>query len=475
MNKRNLTIWLFIIALIFILIIRDLFRTGMFMDGLIYTSVAKNLANGLGTFWQPHFSKTLMPLYHEQPPLMFAIESVFFRFFGDNQHTEHIYGLTVLLLTIYLIHKLWITVLQDQPEKTVSWLPILFWLAIPVCFWSYANNMEEPLMGMFDLASLLFISKALIQNKKIYLNLVLGGVMLIAASMCKGAQGLFPLATVFFYWVAFRNISFAKMFTYSVVLVAVVVAFYGIILLDADARESYEMYFVKRIYTTFNNPAKTHTDPIYIIKQLFSELIPVFILTCGTLIFMRIKKKLTVPPRYISKTSLFFFLIALSGTLPLLLTIEQSGYYLVTVMPYYAIGFCLFFSPLFSNYTAQVDMGSKLFKRWRIVVSIFLICSISFSLAAICSAPKRDVDKLHDVFYTGKIIQKGNTIGISANMFDDWPLHAYYNRYFYISLDLASSKYQYLLLEKDADSSLIPKNYHQMDLPTRKYTLYIKD
>jgi hypothetical protein len=474
MNKRNLSIWLFIIALIFILIIRDLFRIGMFMDGMIYTSVGKNLANDIGTFWQPHFSKTTMSLYHEQPPLMFGIESIFFRILGDNHHTEHIYGLTVLLLTIFLIHKLWATVLTDQAEKTVSWLPILFWLAIPVCFWSYANNMEEPLMGMFDLASLLFIFKALIQKKKIYLNLALGAIMLVAASMCKGPQGLFPLAAVFFYWAVFQNISFGKMFTYSMVLAGIVVGFYGIILLSEEGSKSYEMYFLNRIYVTFNNPASTHTDRIYIIKQLFSELIPVFVLTVGTFIFLRIKKHISVIPKHIPKTSLLFFLIALSGTLPLLLTIEQSGYYLVTVMPYYAMGFSIYFSPFFSRYTEQVNMQSKLFKRWRIAVSLILICSVSFSIANMFAGPKRDVEKLHDVFYTGEIIQEGNTIGVSSNMFSDWSLQSYYNRYFYISLDTVATQHKYILLEKDADLSLMPKGYSQMNIPTKRYSLFMK-
>lgn len=476
MNKQNLNIWLFLISLIFILIIKDLFRDGMFMDGMIYTSVGKNLANGLGSFWQPHFSKTLMPLYHEQPPLLFAIESFFFRIFGNSRYTERIYGLCVLLATIFVIRKLWKTALTGQPVKEVSWLPILFWLAIPVCFWSYANNMEEPLMGLFDLASVLFIFKALFQKHKIYLNLALAAVMLIAASLCKGAQGLFPLATIFFYWAVFRNISFSKMFIYSAMLAVIVAAFYGIILLDQDVRTSYEMYFYNRIVTTFNNPAATHTDRFYIVKQLFSELLPVFILTAGILLFMRIRKLFAVPPSYILKISLLFFLIALSGTLPLLLTIEQSGYYLVTVMPYYAIGFSIYFSPLFSKFISEIDIQSRSFKRWKAGLSLFLIGSVIFSVASILTTPKRDSDKLHDVYCTGKIIEEGNIIGVSHEMNSDWTLHAYYNRYFYISVDtIIPQKYKYLLLEKDLDAALVPGGYHSMDLPTKKYTLYVRD
>ena len=34
-----------------------LVRPGMFMDGLLYLTVAHNLASGFGTFWEPRFSQ----------------------------------------------------------------------------------------------------------------------------------------------------------------------------------------------------------------------------------------------------------------------------------------------------------------------------------------------------------------------------------------------------------------------------------
>jgi 4-amino-4-deoxy-L-arabinose transferase-like glycosyltransferase len=239
MNKRHIPFGLIIISLLFILIIRDLFRDGMFMDGLLYASVANNLANGLGSFWHPHFSQTVMPDFHEQPPLLFGIEAVFMKLFRNSIYAERIYGLLVVLISIFLIHKLWKCISQDRNEKNISWLPVLFWLCIPVCYWSYANNMEEPTMGMFDLGAMLFISKSIIQRNRTYLNLFLAALMLIAASMCKGFQGLFPLTAIFFYWVLFKNISFSKMLKNSIFILLVIVAFYGIILLNESVRSSY--------------------------------------------------------------------------------------------------------------------------------------------------------------------------------------------------------------------------------------------
>lgn len=49
------------------------------MDGLFYSSIARNLSNGVGTFWQTHFSNTLFPRFYEHPPLALGIQSLFLK------------------------------------------------------------------------------------------------------------------------------------------------------------------------------------------------------------------------------------------------------------------------------------------------------------------------------------------------------------------------------------------------------------
>jgi len=475
MNKRNLPFWLFVISFFIIIIVRDLFQDGMFMDGVIYATVAKNLAGGLGTFWHPHFSQTAMRLYHEQPPLLFGIEAIFFKILGNGMYVERIYGLLVALITIFLIYKSWKNIFYDKQEKNISWLPVLFWLSIPVCFWSYSNNMEEPTMGMFDLAALFFISRAIIHNKKPFFNLGIAALMLIAASMCKGVQGLFPLAAIFFYWILFRSFSFGKMFLFSAFLFICIAAFYGLILLNHTVFTSYEMYFHDRIVAAFAHPAATHADRFYIIKQLFSELAGVFILMLFFWIFSRIKHRHFSADNNVVRISIWFLLIGLSGTLPLLLTIEQSGYYLVTAMPYYAIGFAVFFTPAVSALIEQINLISKQFKIWTVITWVILASSIVFSAVSISSGPKRDQELLHDVYLTGSIIKSGSIIGISNEMSGDWSLQAYYNRYYYISLDASAQPHEYFLLDKTLDQKLVPVDYKILPLPTQKYNLYVRN
>ncbi len=472
MNKRQLPFWIILLSLLFILIIRDLFRDGMFMDGMLYATVANNLASGLGSFWHPNFSQTFLPVFHEQPPLLFGIEAVFIKIFGHSIYVERAYGLLVSVLTIFVMHKLWRLLFDSNEEKDISWLPVIVWFGIPVCFWSFANNMEEPTMGLFDLTAVLFICKAIKEDKKKYFYLSIAAFMIIGASMCKGFQGLFPLAAIFFDWLVFRTISFYKMIRYSFFIFLLIVAFYGIILLDKTVLLSYEMYLNKRIFNAFMNPTGTHTDRFYIIKQLFSELIPVFILSAIGIGIIKIKNIFHFDA-YHFRACAWLFLIALSGSLPLMLTIEQSGFYLVTAMPYFAIAFAIPFAPYISSGVQKLNIASKQFRNFSIIIWFVFFCSVIISLITIKYIPKRDVEVLHDVYTIGNKIGKGNIIGVPFETYTEWSLHSYYSRYFYISLDTSSSlKYNYFLLDKAFDKKLIPKGYHLINLPTEKFDLY---
>jgi hypothetical protein len=472
--KKNLPFWILLISAIFVLIIRDLFRDGMFMDGMIYTTVSKNLANGLGTFWHPHFSQTFMQNYHEQPTLMFGIEALFFKILGNGMYTERIYGLTIFLLSVFMIIKIWNCIFQEQTERNIKWLPLLFLLSIPICFWSYANNMEEPIMCLFTLCSVYFIYTAIILNKNIYLNLFVAGVMVIASSLCKGFQGLFPLGSIFLYWIIFRNISFKRMLIYSSILIAVVIIFYALILLNKNIYHSFELYFNNRIIGTFMNPGSTHTNRFLIIEQLISKLIPFSILALSEGIFLWIKKKYVPVKKQEIKMAAWFFLIGLSGILPLMVTKEQSDYYLVTGMPYIVMGIAILFIPSISALVNTIETKSSKYKIGLSAISSILIASIIFSIYTIVNIPKRDKEMLHDIYITGETIKEGSIIGIPNEMWSDWSLHAYFDRYYYISLDASTKPHQFYLIDKKFNQKLVLEGYKEIELPTQKYNLYKK-
>ena len=95
---------------------------GMFVDGVTYASIARNLAEGRGSFWSPAYTATLYPQFHEHPPLGFWLQSLWFRVFGDHLFVERLYALAVGLATACLIAAIW-RQLQQTPADASSRTP----------------------------------------------------------------------------------------------------------------------------------------------------------------------------------------------------------------------------------------------------------------------------------------------------------------------------------------------------------------
>jgi hypothetical protein len=49
-------------------ILPRLAQRGMFVDGVTYASIARNLSQGRGSFWSPFYTATIYPQFHEHPP-----------------------------------------------------------------------------------------------------------------------------------------------------------------------------------------------------------------------------------------------------------------------------------------------------------------------------------------------------------------------------------------------------------------------
>ena len=66
-------------------------QRGMFVDGVTYASIARNLAEGRGTFWTPFYTDTLYPQFHQHPALGLWLQSLWFRALGDHLIVERAY------------------------------------------------------------------------------------------------------------------------------------------------------------------------------------------------------------------------------------------------------------------------------------------------------------------------------------------------------------------------------------------------
>ncbi len=121
------------------LMVPQLFQEGMFMDGLIYSAIAHNLANGFGTYWELSFSQTIMKDFHEHPPLAFILQSLTYDLLGNGFYVDKIYAFLACIVSAGFVRGIWKIIVPNKSLKALWWLPVLLWVITPVISWSYRN------------------------------------------------------------------------------------------------------------------------------------------------------------------------------------------------------------------------------------------------------------------------------------------------------------------------------------------------
>ena len=463
--------WLFTLSVILVLILAPLIQDGVFMDGMLYISVGKNLSEGIGTFWNQSFSKTCMFEYHEQPPLYGGLISVFFKLFGDSIYTERLFCFSFLITTYFVLIKFWKLLITDSVNTKHNWLPVFYFSIIPVVFWAFQNHVEETVMTLFDLTAVYFIYNSIKKDKHVYFYLFLSAFFIYLASLTKGLQGLFPLVALPLSWVIHpeRKKLNQKIVQSVYLIICFILLYLFTFLIFEDAYSSFEKYFSIRLVNTFNHVGSTTENRFYLLFKLFAELSPVFILT--TILFFLTRMKNHSPLTNENKKALvWLLLIGISGSLPLMVTLEQRGFYLVTSLPFFCLAFALlslnYFTSLLQNTKFSVSISTVL---KSISVILFLCSFIYFSLSV--GKTKRDKELLHDVYLCKTFMQKGEVIGIPEAMWNDWNIQTYMVRHHYISLSMGKEN-PYFILRKDLGQELLPENYIKKNLPTQFLDVY---
>jgi hypothetical protein len=470
--EKNTPFNIFVLAVFIGLIAPLAIQDGMFMDGQIYAAVSHNLANGYGTFWFPTFSKYFMAEYSEQLPLFFWIQGAFFKVLGSSIYTERIFSFIMAMITAWNISLIWKLIYHDQPQlKVLTWLPIFYWIMIPVISWSYIHNVEEVLMSVFATASVYFTLKGFITNKNLVLNILISGILIFLTSFCKGVQGLFPIVTIAFYWLFYKNISFKKALGYSLLLSLVPVIIYGFLLWNDTSYQSIENYFNNRIVRTFTKSYSATTDNHFsLLKQIFEQLIPVFILLLLSFAAFRVKlKKALVSINW--KPFGFFISLGLAGSLPLMVTLEQRGFYLTTSLPFTALALAGIGAAYLNPVLSLLDKNSKGLRNFKIVSIIGLI-GVLVLTGYNYGKSKRNEDELHDMYAIGNSIPENTDITIPRSLHGNYALRAYFIRHFHISLDYDTNNIHTYYLSLKGSEAVIPTGFVPTNLELLEYDFY---
>jgi 4-amino-4-deoxy-L-arabinose transferase-like glycosyltransferase len=463
--------YLFCIGAFLLIISRDIFAHTQFMDGIIYAAISKNIAIGNGSFWDLHFSNTLMDHFHEHPPLAMGLESLFFKVFGDGRLIEKFYSLFTYLIVGILIWKIW---KQLGFKSKLGWTPIFFWIIVPVVFWACKNNLLENTLVVFTTLSIFFLFKS--QKEKTITYLFLSGLMLSLGFLSKGFVAFFPLSFLFFSWLFQRESSFFKMTLNTVLLIFFsVFPIVLICLISVEAKESLDAYFQIQVIKSLET-VKTVESRFFIVKRLFSELLlPIII---GFIFYFISFKRRNEFKINTENKKLVFTLIAtaLAGVLPIMISMKQSGFYILATYPLFALAIAIFLSKHIENITDRIIENSNRFNSLKIISSLIFILGIGFSMYFSTKYGK-DETKVKDIYKILPYIPKNSTLKICPELDDDWALHAYFQRFKNISLDSDPTKTHSLLLVNSiiCKSYIIPSGFQQIKLETKEYKLFRKE
>lgn len=473
MKNKFFPFWIFTVSVFIVLLVPPLVRNGMFLDGLVYASIARNMSQGIGNFWAMEYSNTLCSPFYDQLPLAVWLQSLFFRLFGDHLFVERFYSFITALLTAFIITRIWkILFLSNKAMANLDWLPVLFWIITPVVFWSYSNNMLDNTVVVFSYSAVYFTVSAFSVNRFAYIKLFFAGVFILAAFLSKGPIGIFPMACVILYGLCFRNISTAKLFIGSTILLVVPLILLGIMLLFMDhALFSFNQYFNQQVVLSLKGERDLAPGRFYIIARLGLELTIMCSIAFFVIIFSKFKKVKTEKSLHNRKVFSFLLLTAVAASFPIVFSLKQSGYYLLPSLSFFAMAVALPVAEKILPYIQNLKPGNAGFKITGIVLTLLFFCTIIYSVSQIGNV-SRDKELVSDTYHIGKLVPAYSTVSVCFDMMDDWGIHAYMMRYHCIKLDYRK-QYDFFILDSNC-SKLLPEGYVRLQANTFKYQLYKK-
>lgn len=470
MRNKNNGLLLLTIGLFIILFFTKVFQHGLFFDGLIYSALSNNLANGTASFWAPQFSQTILNSFFEHPPLLFGLEASFMSLFNGAFYAEKLFSFVMACAVVVLIALVWRRMVKTNQLKSLFWLPVLCWIITPKNSWTFTNNLLENVLTVLTLWSIYLLIIALKKEGiRRILVIVFSGVIIGFAVLTKGPPALFPLGFFFLYFMVFhKEYRVGLMLRDSIVLCVSLVLFFTLLFaLNKAALDAFTQYLNIQVFDSIAGKGRVGSR-LVLMKNLFFELLPLLLIL---LIFLGVywkKRKHLFSDFAYFRALIFLCFIGLSASVPLMISPKLSSFYLVPALPYFALAFAIILAPYLLHITAKLEVN----KVWSRVIQLFGVCAIVAGLALTTvnsNTVGRDHDIIHDLALIKTKVAPHSVISISQVYNDDWTTIAYLQRYNQISVDFTDDQHVYFLSEKDSPPM---ENYDLVNLDLKKYSLF---
>jgi len=413
-----------VVALLLALTIPRMAQRGMFSDGLVYATIARNMAIGVGSLWAPNYTQTAWTEFYEHPPLGLALEAVAFHALGDHLIVERFYSLLVLALHAVAIAVIW----RRLRSASLDWLPVLFWLTPSVVSWGAVNNMLENTQALLTTTAVLLMLDAARASTAAAtaIGSTVAGVTVVAAVLTKGPAGLFPLvAPLVFVWLLpaptasaadRRRRALAVLTPTLVVLVAgAMLAAYG------PSRHNLTMYVRTQLAPSLLGQRGV-SDPLGIVRHLLAGIagrMAALLGLCWLLARPTRGSPPTVPAGRTAAAA--FMLLGACAAGPFAFSVRLSGHYLLPAVPMFALGFALLAAAFVDGRVRKTLIGVTL-------LAVVVLAS---------RRERRDDALIRDLAAIEPAMPRAVVIGACPHPRAalDWGLHTYVQRWYRVSLD----------------------------------------
>jgi len=429
--------WLLSIAVVFIFCIPALVQHGMFLDGVTYAAISKNLANGIGTSWQPQYTATFNQEFYGHPPVFFILQSLFFKLLGNHFMVERLFSFGMLLLSGYALVLLWRTVTKPNNLHQYAWLPLILWITIPQVAWTYTNNMLEMMVSACSIFSIYFLYRS--THSKALLNIGLGTLCMWIAYGVKGPVGLFPLSFFIFHYLVFKRYSLrVTLGKTGLILVVFSLLFALLFVIQPQSLQAFSKYHNIQVISALQGTNEI-TASWYgaLLPQLLGALAPLLILCFVVFIWQRRNYKAKGLSHSGSQVIVFFVLLGLAGSLPLMITLKQRLFYAVPSFSLFAFAAALYVVVYITNIPVLI---SKIAGYLALcIISVSLLCAIqSYNSYA------KDEQLLNDIQALMKYVPPHTIVKCDTELAHNWKVIAYLQRYASISISdtVIESRYE---------------------------------
>jgi len=287
-------------------------------------------------------------------------------------------------------------------------------------------------MSIFVCLAVLFYFKSAQNNR--FLWITLSALSLSLGLLTKGFFCLYIWGLPFFIWAFKRNKSPLQTSTDTIVLVLITILPIAVLYYSSAYAHNYMVtYFTKQVMGSIEN---VHTvDTRFAIVQGFfgSILAPLLF----AFLILLVARKMKMPKSFISmniREFLMFCTIALSGVIPIMISLKQRNFYILTVYPLFAIGLAYYLLPTIKELTSTIVFRSQSFKVLQKITIGIIIASTSLFFYQ-TKRMERDSDLIYDSKIIIKEIGKDITLNICEELRSNYSLHGYFSRYGNVSLE----------------------------------------